>query len=555
MAEVEALREGAEELVGWLEGGVSGSEAVVHLRSPSEIAERMPRGTLSLDSSESNPNEALPTLRASLSSCVNSSHPRFLNQLYAAPDLRGLLADWAISTVNANVHTFEAAPVFTATEREALRKLCSLCAFPPDHCEGIFLPGTSLGNAYALHLARHEHFPNIGRRGMLLGMPEGKAPCAFVGRRSHYSYGKVAALAGVGTANVIPVEERESDGSMDPEDLRAKAKHAQSELDLIPFFVGATSGTTVKGSFDSLRELRDVCDELGGLWLHTDAAWGGPVLLSPRESTRAHMHGIEHIDSVVFALHKLLGMPIQCSPLLVRRNGLLAAANSSGASYLFQPDKLHSDQDMGDLTLGCGRRADGFKLWFAWRLTGTEELRQRVERCEQLAEHLETVLCQRLGKFVPVFERQFSTLCFWFIPPSMRVSEADLERARTEHNVNHVRAKSSSHANGHCTDSLRCENKAEALNGESAGSSEGRPMYQQVWRDWLLESERSKMRLGKVTSTLKKRLQASGDAVVAYQPLGDLPNFFRVAFTGAGHVDESEAEKLLDLMEHHGSDL
>jgi inosine/xanthosine triphosphate pyrophosphatase family protein len=63
------------------------------------------------------------------------------------------------------------------------------------------------------------------------------------------------------------------------------------------------------------------------------------------------------------------------------------------------------------------------------------------------------------------------------------------------------------------------------------------------------------MRLGKVTSTLKKRLQASGDAVVAYQPLGDLPNFFRVAFTGAGHVDESEAEKLLDLMEHHGSDL
>ena len=46
-----------------------------------------------------------------------------------------------------------------------------------------------------------------------------------------------------------------------------------------------------------------------------------------------------------------------------RNAGLLRAANASGAAYLFQPDKLHGDADIGDKSLQCGRKSDALKLW------------------------------------------------------------------------------------------------------------------------------------------------------------------------------------------------
>jgi hypothetical protein len=52
-------------------------------------------------------------------------------------------------------------------------------------------------------------------------------------------------------------------------------------------------------------------------------------------------------------------------PPLLPHPGLLQAANSSGATYLFQPDKLHTDMDIGDKSLQCGRKSDSLKIWWA----------------------------------------------------------------------------------------------------------------------------------------------------------------------------------------------
>ena len=48
--------------------------------------------------------------------------------------------------------------------------------------------------------------------------------------------------------------------------------------------------------------------------------------------------------------------------------GLLQQSNASNASYLFQPDKLNVEYDLGDKTIQCGRRADAFKLWLTWKV-------------------------------------------------------------------------------------------------------------------------------------------------------------------------------------------
>ena len=61
-------------------------------------------------------------------------------------------------------------------------------------------------------------------------------------------------------------------------------------------------------------------------------------------------------------------MPLQCSVFLTRHADILRRTNASGAAYLFQPDKLHAEYDLGDKTIQCGRRPDAFKLWLAWKV-------------------------------------------------------------------------------------------------------------------------------------------------------------------------------------------
>ena len=53
-------------------------------------------------------------------------------------------------------------------------------------------------------------------------------------------------------------------------------------------------------------------------------------------------------------------MPLQCSVFLTRHADILKQTNASGAAYLFQPDKLNAEYDLGDKTIQCGRRPDAF---------------------------------------------------------------------------------------------------------------------------------------------------------------------------------------------------
>lgn len=49
----------------------------------------------------------------------------------------------------------------------------------------------------------------------------------------------------------------------------------------VPFFVSATSGTTVLGAFDPLGPVADVCQR-HGLWLHVDVSAQGDPAVHPQ---------------------------------------------------------------------------------------------------------------------------------------------------------------------------------------------------------------------------------------------------------------------------------
>ena len=100
-----------------------------------------------------------------------------------------------------------------------------------------------------------------------------------------------------------------------------------------PFFVNATSGSTVLGAYDDLAGLAEVC-RAHNLWLHVDACWGGSVVFSSR--LKHLMSGSQLVDSIAWNPHKMVGAPLQTSAFIVKHRGLLHTSNSANATYLFQ---------------------------------------------------------------------------------------------------------------------------------------------------------------------------------------------------------------------------
>ena len=189
----------------------------------------------------------------------------------------------------------------------------------------------------------------------------------------------------------------------------------------MPFLVSATSGTTVLGAFDPLDEIAEVC-ERHGLWLHVDASWGGSALVSRKH--RRLLHGIHRADSVAWNPHKMLMAGIQCSALLVKdKSDLLKKCYSAKATYLFQQDKFYDvSYDTGDKSIQCSRRPDAFKFWMTWKALGTSGLEERVNRAFALSRYLVDEIKKREG-FKLLMEPEYTNVCFWYIPPSLREME------------------------------------------------------------------------------------------------------------------------------------
>ena len=338
-----------------------------------------------------------------LERAVRTQHPRFFNQNFAGADPIAVLGDWLIATLNTSAATYEMAPVFTLMERAALSRMAELVGFT-EH-DGVFGPGGSLNNLFAMQLARHRAAPDALARG------DRTAWAVFVSEQAHYSFRKATALLGMGTDALVTVP-CDASGALDPTALQ----RAIVGTDRAPLMIGATSGTTVLGAFDPLDALADIAQE-HGIWLHVDGCYGASTLVSPRH--RHLMQGVHRADSLAWNPHKLLGVTQQCSALLTRHPAALRETFATGADYLFQKDKLHGELDSGDKTFLCGRRADVVKLWLMWKARGDAGLAARVDRVFALGESLRARLREREA-FVMAAPPSFTHACFWWVPPELR---------------------------------------------------------------------------------------------------------------------------------------
>ncbi|CAH1992015.1 unnamed protein product [Acanthoscelides obtectus] len=330
-------------------------DKVVLWQSPEQLEEQF---DFSLKQNGDEHEKLICLLRNTIKFSVKTGHPYFINQLFSGLDPYGLAGQWLTDALNASVYTYEVAPVFTLMEKHVMREVNSMIG--PDWGDGLFCPGGSFGNGTAINLARYNKFPDTKAKGTC-HLPK---LVLFASEECHYSIHKFAAFLGIGEENVIGVK-TDDVGQIIPENLE---RRIQEKFDdgSAPFMVVATLGTTVRGAFDPIEDIADICKKYD-LWLHIDAAWGGGLIFSQKHRKKLFL-GIERANSIIINPHKLLAVPQQCSILLVRDKEILHKCYSRGAEYLFQKDK-HYDRsyDMGDKYLQCGRKCDVFKFWFMWR--------------------------------------------------------------------------------------------------------------------------------------------------------------------------------------------
>lgn len=346
-------------------------------------------------------------VEATIARSVRTLHPRFFNQNFAGADPIAVIGDFLGAALNTTLATYEAAPVFTLMERAVLARLAALAGWPAH--EGLFVPGGSFSNLYALQLARLRVDPEARERGH-----DGAPLVAFTSTHAHYSLKKAVVLLGLGRRALVEVacDER---GQMRPEALAAAidASRARGER---PFFVNATAGTTVLGGFDPLPGLADLA-ERHDLWLHVDGSFGASALFSAAQAHR--MDGVARADSLAWNLHKMLGVTQQCAAFLVQKTGSLRAAFATGAEYLFQPDKPHADLDSGDLTFQCARRVDALKAWLTWKARGEAGFAARIDHAVALADHAAARIAGD-PRFLLAAPPSWVNVCFWWIPPELR---------------------------------------------------------------------------------------------------------------------------------------
>ncbi len=317
--------------------------------------------------------QVLKALRQVVLSTPSSASPRFFNQLFGGREPVATLAEILTTLTNTSMYTFKVAGPQILLEREVLERMTNKAGFSEG--EGIFVPGGSMANMVAMVIARNEAV--VGIRELGVGA---SSLVAYTSDHGHYSIRKNAGLVGIGRSNVKEVATDDC-GRMDVADLRRLIDEDRA-AGRLPFFINATAGTTVLGAFDPIPEIsRVAADE--GLWLHVDGALGGSVLLS--DQYRELLAGCERADSMTWNAHKMMGVPLSCSVILLRKKGLLSKNLNESASYLFQADE--DEFNPGTRSLQCGRRNDALKLWAAWLYHGDAGYGARIDRLFELASH------------------------------------------------------------------------------------------------------------------------------------------------------------------------
>ncbi len=341
------------------------------------------------------------------------NHPAFFAYFSITGSAPGVLGEMLASALNVNAMVWRSSPAATELEEHTLAWLRDFLGLPATF-DGTINDTASSSTLYALAAAREAKIPEAWKAG-LSGAPRGRF---YASEQAHSSIDKAVITLGFGREGTrkIPTDEA---FRMRPEALRL-AVEEDLAAGLRPLGVVATLGTTSTTSVDPVAELADLAQELG-LWLHVDAAYGGPAAALPE--LRPLFAGWERADSIVVNPHKWLFTPIDCSVLYMKDPGSLPRAFSLTPEYLRTTEEGVA-RNLMDYGVALGRRFRSLKLWFVLRYFGAEGIRARIRHHIEMARQVASWIDEAADweRMAPV---PFSTVVFRFAPLGKPPEEQD----------------------------------------------------------------------------------------------------------------------------------
>lgn len=392
--------EAAHFLVEWLGRYLapdSRPEPVLSRVSPGEIKARQPTEP---PAEGAEPRAVLQDFLEHLSDGLTHwNSPRFHAYFSISASGPGVLADFLSAGLNQQAMLWRTSPVATELEEVTLDWLRQGLGLPPEY-RGVIYDTASVSTLHALATARDIALPDIRSRGQA-----GHQLVVYCSEHTHSSIDKAVLMLGLGWDNLrkIPCDR---DLGLRP-DLLAQQIEEDRARGLIPCAVVATTGTTSTAAVDPIEAIADVCRE-AGVWLHVDAAYGGPAALLPE--CRPLFQGWEKADSIVMNPHKWLFIPFDLSVLYLRDLEALKRAFSLTPEYL-KNSQAGEVLNLMDTGIQLGRRFRSLKLWMVFRTFGLEGLRERLRYQLELAAYLaqELECSQEFELALPV---SMSLVCF-----------------------------------------------------------------------------------------------------------------------------------------------
>jgi glutamate/tyrosine decarboxylase-like PLP-dependent enzyme len=334
---------------------------------------------------------------------THNSHPGYFGLFDPAPSTMAIAAEMLVAAFNPQLSVWSQSPFAIEVEQHLLRAFGEKFGYATEEIDGTFTCGGAEANHTAVVTALTHCFPTFAESGLRSLKGD---PVVYISAEAHHSVIKAATFCGLGKTAVrmIPVDEH----------LRMNTRQLSNRIaddkgaGLLPFMVVATAGTTSAGAIDHLEEIAKVVAR-ENLWLHTDAAWGGAIVVVP--GLRDLLAGIELSDSITFDPHKLLSTTRGVGMYLTRHRGVLNRAAHVSSAYM--PVLRDAGLDVVDPfvhSLQWSRRFIGLKLFLPLLVSGWGGLADAVERQLGLATGLAELL--RESQWKVVNDTRLGVVCF-----------------------------------------------------------------------------------------------------------------------------------------------
>jgi aromatic-L-amino-acid/L-tryptophan decarboxylase len=381
---------------------------------PSDLAERMHAAPPPADGVGA--DEILRTFAETIEPYpFGNGHPRFWGWVNSPPAVMGIFADALAAAMNPSCAGGNHAAIHV--ERQVLGWFRDLLRFPAGSM-GLLVSGGSMATMTALAVARHVQSGVDVRRD---GLQAAAQPFAFyMTPEGHSCARKAVELLGFGSASIRTVPTTTT-FTMDVAALDA-ALVRDRDAGVRPIAVIATAGTTNTGAIDDLAAIAEVCRR-HGVWLHVDAAYGGPAILT--DEYRGRIGAVALADSVALDPHKWLFVPVEAGLVFVKDGEAMRSAFSLVPPYVRSAGSAGEVYGLPWFSEYGFQQTRGFralKVWMAMQQFGVAGYKAALEANIALAAYL----AERVAGD-PAFElmapRSLSVVCFRYVNPALHGEE------------------------------------------------------------------------------------------------------------------------------------